>query len=165
MVHAGQPAPDRDTNPKWKVTDLLRGLTPKSLLLEWSTGFRGPQSITYTVLHKFVGYLEAQASELIWKPRCTATVAWELKQGITAKAKKTKYTGPRGEWSQGYGYITQDGYCSCGASLAAQEDGRCPGPSSDPFAADARLIESLLGRRRLSLMERMGRIPFMRVCE
>jgi hypothetical protein len=27
------------------------------------------------------------------------------------------------------------------------------------------LLESLLGRRRLSLMERMGRIPFIRVCE
>ncbi|KAK3806529.1 MAG: hypothetical protein J3R72DRAFT_465303 [Linnemannia gamsii] len=163
MVHAGQPVPDRDTNPKWQcgeqVADLLRGLTPKSLLLEWS------RSIAHAVLHKFVGYLEAQALELIWKPRCTATVEWELKQGITTKAKKTKYTGPRGDWSQGYGYITQDGYCPCGASLAAHEDGRCPGPSSDPIAADARLLESLLGRRRLGLMERMGRIPFMRVCE
>ncbi|KAK3842760.1 MAG: hypothetical protein J3R72DRAFT_508477 [Linnemannia gamsii] len=109
MVHAGQPVPDRDTNSKWQVADVLRGLTPKSLLLEWSTVFRGPQSIARAVLHDFVGYLEAQASEMIWKPRCTATVEWELKQGITAKAKKTKYTGPRGDWSQGYGYITQDG--------------------------------------------------------
>ncbi|KAG0366445.1 hypothetical protein BGX24_003681, partial [Mortierella sp. AD032] len=117
--------------------DFLRGLRPRSLLLEWGTVFRDPQSITHTFLHKFIGYLEAQASELIRKPCCAATVEWELKQGITAKVKKTKYTGPRSEWSQGYCYITQDGYCPCGASLAAHEDGCCPGPSSDPIAADA----------------------------
>jgi hypothetical protein len=52
-----------------------------------------------------------------------------------------------------------------GHSLDAHEDEHCPGSSSDPTAADARLLESLLGRRRLSLMERMGRIPFMRNCE
>ncbi|KAG9072761.1 hypothetical protein KI688_000539 [Linnemannia hyalina] len=63
-----------------------------------------------TVLHKFVGYLEAQASELIWKPRCSATIAWEQSQGISAKDKTSKYTGPRGDWSQGYGYITHDGF-------------------------------------------------------
>ncbi|KAK3842547.1 MAG: hypothetical protein J3R72DRAFT_490350 [Linnemannia gamsii] len=97
------------------------------------------QSIAHAVLHKFVGYLEAQASELIWKPRCTATVEWELKQGITAKAKKTKYTGPRGDWSQGYGYITQDGYCPCGASLAAHEDGRCPVPRGRAIVALSRM--------------------------
>ncbi|KAG9062982.1 hypothetical protein KI688_004582 [Linnemannia hyalina] len=52
-------------------------------------------SIAKTVLHKFVGYLEAQASELIWKPRCSATIAWEQSQGISAKDKTSKYTGPR----------------------------------------------------------------------
>ncbi|KAG9069730.1 hypothetical protein KI688_009055 [Linnemannia hyalina] len=52
-------------------------------------------SIAKTVLHKFVGYLEAQASELIWKPRCSATIAWEQTQGISAKNKTSKYTGPR----------------------------------------------------------------------
>ncbi|KAG9065027.1 hypothetical protein KI688_002347 [Linnemannia hyalina] len=67
-------------------------------------------SIAKTVLHKFVGYLEAQASELIWKPRCSATIAWEQSQGISAKDKTSKYTGPRGDWSQGYGYITHDGF-------------------------------------------------------
>ncbi|KAG9070494.1 hypothetical protein KI688_008032 [Linnemannia hyalina] len=67
-------------------------------------------SIAKTVLHKFVGYLEAQASELIWKPRCSATIAWEQTQGISAKNKTSKYTGPRGDWSQGYGYITHDGF-------------------------------------------------------
>jgi hypothetical protein len=48
-----------------------------------------------------------------------------------------------------------------GASLATHEDGQCPGPPSDPRAADERLLESLLGKRQLSMMERMGRIPFI----
>ncbi|KAF9904277.1 hypothetical protein EC991_002881 [Linnemannia zychae] len=66
-----------------------------------SIGLSVPKSIAQTVLYKFVGFLEAQASELIWKPRCSATIAWEQTQGISAMAKTTKYTGPRGDWTQG----------------------------------------------------------------
>jgi hypothetical protein len=117
------------------------------------------------VLYRFIGYLEDKASELIWKPRCTTTAAWEQSIGITPKAKASKYNGPRGDWSDGYRFITQPGFCPCGASLDAHEDEHCPDSSSDPTTADVRLLESLLGRRRLSLMERMGRIPFIRVCE
>jgi hypothetical protein len=95
-VHNGQPTPDREQNLKWNVSDLLRGITPKSMLVEWSLVFRSPKSIVQTVLHKFVGYLEAQASELIWKPRCSETIAWEQAQGIATKDKTSKYTGPRG---------------------------------------------------------------------
>ncbi|KAK3809605.1 MAG: hypothetical protein J3R72DRAFT_505509 [Linnemannia gamsii] len=104
-VHSGSPAPDRDENPKWNVSDLLRGITPTSMLAEWSAVFRTPISIAKTVLHKFVGYLETQASELIWKSRCSATIAWEHTQGISAKDKTSKYTGPRGDWSQGMATI------------------------------------------------------------
>ena len=93
-VHSGSPAPDREENPKWNVSDLLRGITPKSMMTEWCAVFRTPQSIAKTVLHKFVGYLETQASERIWKPRCSATIAWEQTQGISAKDKTSKYTDP-----------------------------------------------------------------------
>ncbi|KAH7030131.1 hypothetical protein BKA57DRAFT_523863 [Linnemannia elongata] len=139
-VHSGSPAPDRDKNPKWNVSDLLRGITPKSMLTEWCAVFRTPQSIAKTVLHKFIGYLETQASERIWKPRCSATIAWEQTQGISVKDKTSKYTGPRGDWSQGYGYITHDGFCPCGASLATHEDRICPGATKNPRAADERLL-------------------------
>ncbi|KAG0042758.1 hypothetical protein BGZ90_009292, partial [Linnemannia elongata] len=71
-------------------------------------GLQNPQSIAKMVLHKFVVYLETQASELIWKPRCFATIAWEQIQGIPAKGRTSEYTGPRGDWSQEYGYITRD---------------------------------------------------------
>ena len=162
-MHSGSPAPDRDKNPRWSVSDLLRGINPMSMLTEWSSVFRSPQSIAKTVLHKFVGYLEVQASELIWKPRCSATIAWEQAQGISTKNKTTKYVGPRGEWTRGYGYITRDGFCPCGASLATHEEGHCPGVTKDSRAADERLLESLLGRRKLLLMERMGRVPFIRI--
>ncbi|KAG9068962.1 hypothetical protein KI688_009852 [Linnemannia hyalina] len=93
-LHNGSPAPDRDDNLKWNVSDLLRGITPKSMLAEWSTVFRTPMSIAKTVLHKFVSYLETQALELIWKARSSETIAWEQTQGISAKDKTSKYTGP-----------------------------------------------------------------------
>ncbi|KAK5829366.1 hypothetical protein F5H01DRAFT_361244 [Linnemannia elongata] len=64
----GLPVPDRDLDPKWHVSDVLRGITPKSMLSEWSSVFRSPKSIAQTVLHKFVGYLETQSSERIWTP-------------------------------------------------------------------------------------------------
>ena len=92
-MHSGSPAPDREENPKWNVSDLLRGITPKSMLTEWSAVFRTPQSIAKTVLHKVLGYLETQATDLIWKPRCSETTAWEQTQGISAKDKTSKYTG------------------------------------------------------------------------
>ncbi|KAG9066373.1 hypothetical protein KI688_001597 [Linnemannia hyalina] len=103
----------------WNVSDLLRGITTMSMLTEWSAVFRTPMSIAKTVFHKFVGYLEAQASELIWKPRCSATITWEQTQGISAKNKTSKYTGPQGDWSQGYGYIARDGFCPA-ATIALQ---------------------------------------------
>ncbi|KAI8602897.1 hypothetical protein EDD21DRAFT_425829 [Dissophora ornata] len=76
--------------------------------------FGTPLAIAHTVIHKFVGHLEKQATELIWKPRCKTTVGREKERGITARDNKAKYTGPRGEWSDGYGYICEDGYCPCG---------------------------------------------------
>ncbi|KAK5816753.1 hypothetical protein F5H01DRAFT_405241 [Linnemannia elongata] len=109
------------TSEDWIKSDLLRGITPKSMLTEWCAVFRTPLSIAKTVLHKFVGYLDTQASERIWKPRCSATIAWEQTQGISVKDKTSKYTGPRGDWSQGYGYITRVGFCPCGASLATHD--------------------------------------------
>ncbi|OAQ24968.1 hypothetical protein K457DRAFT_1898454 [Linnemannia elongata AG-77] len=84
------------------------------MLSEWSSVFRSPNSIAQTVLHKFVGYLEAQSSELIWKPRCSEMIAWEQAQGITTKDKTSKYTDPRGDWSNGYGYIIRGGWALSG---------------------------------------------------
>jgi hypothetical protein len=58
-VHQGRPVPDRDASPKWHVSDLLRGITPMSMLTEWMAVFRTPQSIARSVIHQFVGYLES----------------------------------------------------------------------------------------------------------
>ena len=55
-MRSGSPAPDREQNLKWRVPDLLRGITPKSMLEEWSSVFRSPKSIAQTVLYKFVGF-------------------------------------------------------------------------------------------------------------
>ncbi|KAG0378949.1 hypothetical protein BGX24_002282 [Mortierella sp. AD032] len=50
------------------MASLPSSTTPKSLLPERFTIFRTLKSISKMVLHKFVGYLEMQALELIWKP-------------------------------------------------------------------------------------------------
>ncbi|KAG9071021.1 hypothetical protein KI688_008564 [Linnemannia hyalina] len=94
VAHRGSLAPDRDENPIWDVSDLLRGITPISMLTEWSAVFRTPMFISKAILHKFIGYLEAQASGLIWKPRCSETIAWEQSQGISAKDKTSTSQAP-----------------------------------------------------------------------
>ncbi|KAG9061020.1 hypothetical protein KI688_007649 [Linnemannia hyalina] len=53
-VHSGSPALDRDEKPMWNVSDLLRGITPLSMLTEWSAVFRTPMSIAKTVLQKLL---------------------------------------------------------------------------------------------------------------
>ena len=155
----GEGVYDRSPDLQWRIPDLYRSITPIPLMKEWSKVFTTPKSIAYKVIHQFVGYLEKKATELIWKPRCKATIAKEHEQGITAKQKKAKYTGPRGDWSDGYGYICEEGYCPCGSLLDVHIDGQCPGPSLNPHAADKKLLESYRGLRRLATMG-MGRTPY-----
>ncbi|KAF9370046.1 hypothetical protein BGX21_005716, partial [Mortierella sp. AD011] len=40
-------------------------------------------------IHKFVGYIEDQATELIWKPRCKATITRERELGVAGKQKES----------------------------------------------------------------------------
>ncbi|OAQ28675.1 hypothetical protein K457DRAFT_1832896 [Linnemannia elongata AG-77] len=44
----------------------------------------------------------------------------------------------------------------CGRPLAEHEEGRCPGVQNDTHAADRAVIEALLGRRRMDIMEKRG---------
>ena len=155
----GEGAFDRSTELQWSIADLYRGITPISLIKEWCAQFATPKTIARKVIHKFVGFLESQATELIWKPRCSMTIARERETGITARQKKAKYTGPRRDWSDGYGYICGEGYCPCGAPLDEHIE-QCPGAVLDPHAADQRLLQCLKGMRRLNTMEGMGKTPY-----
>ncbi|KAI8604068.1 hypothetical protein EDD21DRAFT_351260 [Dissophora ornata] len=92
---------------------------------------RTPLTIARKVIHKFVGHLERQATELIWKPRCKTTVEREKERGITTRYKESKYTGPRGQWSNGYEYICEDKHCPCGGRLEDHEGGIYPGATLD----------------------------------
>jgi ribonuclease HI len=157
----GEHCYDRAPDLTWTISDLCRAITPKSLLKEWSRFFQTPISIANKVIHKFVGHVERQASEQIWKPRCKKTVAVEKQLRITLKMKKQPYRGPRRNWSEGYGYSCAEGYCPCGSLLEDHTHGECPGPRLDPEAADRALLENLLGRRKLTTMEGMGKIPFL----
>ncbi|KAF9406698.1 hypothetical protein BGZ94_002984, partial [Podila epigama] len=67
----------------WTVGAIYRGLTPLELSQGWKDLFAVLLSVTRRLAHRFVSYLAAQATELIWRPRCTVTVAWEKQRGIT----------------------------------------------------------------------------------
>ena len=151
---------DRSPDLMWSIPHLYRGFTPRSLIKEWGEFFTTPLSITRKVIHKFVGYLEEQATELIWKPRCKTTIARERELGITGKQKRAPYVGPRGPWSDGYGFICQEGDCPCGSPLIDHINGQCPGAVLEPYVADAALLQCLKGKRRLETMEGMGRTPY-----
>lgn len=157
----GEGVPDCHPHPTWTVADLYRGITPLSLMQDWGRLFDTPMSIAQSVIHKFVGYLAAQATELIWKPRCTATISWEREQGITPAQKKAVYNGPRRDWSAGYGFKFGPDHCPCSHLLADHHNGHCPGPVRDPLAADYKLLECWLGKQHRSTMEGVGRIPFL----
>jgi hypothetical protein len=86
---------------------------------------------------------------LVWFGCCIlfvhACYSWSLffpaiRTKKTKRKGSSKYTGPRGDWSDGYGYITRAGDCVYSALLATHEGGQCPGPSSDPRAADAAAV-------------------------
>jgi len=151
---------DRSPDLQWSMAALYRGITPRSLIAEWSEYFQSPRTIARCVIHKFVGYLESQATERIWKQRCTKTIAWERAMGITGRLKKAKYAGPRGPWNEGSGYICSEGECPCGSPFNVHIDNQCPGAQLNPHVADATLLQCLQGRRKMGTMEGMGRTPY-----
>lgn len=53
---------------------------------------------------------------------------WHLRKGQDTST----YTGPQDDCNQGYGYITCDSFCLCGASLATHEDRTCLRATKDP---------------------------------
>ncbi|KAG0345198.1 hypothetical protein BGZ54_005626, partial [Gamsiella multidivaricata] len=130
---------DRSPDLAWRISGLYRGITPISLIKEWGNLFTSPPSIARQAIHKFVSFIETQATELIWKPRCNATITWEIEWGITAKMKRASYKGPRGDWSEGNGYIAtlttvrvvrcsptmQTGTALASCSAQTQRIGRC----------------------------------------
>jgi hypothetical protein len=161
MMLLGSEEAEQTESSNWNIKDLYRGITPLSLIENWTPIFGIPLSIAREVIHKFVGFLESEATERIWKPRCNATVEYERSRGITARSKKGKCQGARGLWTDGYGFICEEGFCHCGSPLEEHDDDGCPGEKNDPKEADCKLISSLVGKRRLRMMEGMGRIPFV----
>lgn len=153
--------PDIADDLKWRISDLYRGITPCSLIQHWSTFFSTPAAIARTVIHKFVRYLADQAFEMIWKPRCKTTIAWELQQGITPARKRVAYNGPAKDWDAGYGFKFGPNHCPCSRLLTDHVDGQCPGPVRDPFEADHTLLECWLGRQHRTIMGGVGKIPFL----
>jgi len=143
----------------WSIPSLYRGLSPLQLSTKWKRLFRVPASVATTIAHRFVSYLEEQATELIWKSRCTTTVEWEERRGILPANKRETYRGPRMPWSTGFDCPADR--CKCGRPITDHEANQCPGAFKDPLAADEQLLASLAGRRHPTIMERMGRIPFL----
>jgi ribonuclease HI len=143
---------------KWTVCHILRGLVPKALATEWARVFKEmPKSVVEHVSRLFCRFIEKEGREKIWKPRCERTVEWEKQHGITERRKhKPPEDRPRSQWQQIYGRKPRENECRCGRLLEEHEDDRCPGVQNDTQAADRAVIETLLGRRRMDIMERRG---------
>jgi hypothetical protein len=58
-------------------------------------------------------------------------------------------------WQQVYERKPREDECMCG-HLTKCKDGRCSGVQNDSHEADRTVIEILLGRRRLNIMEKRG---------
>ncbi|KAI8595307.1 hypothetical protein EDD21DRAFT_359150 [Dissophora ornata] len=151
---------ERTTDLTRVVSDLYCSVTPISLIKVWVPLFATPMTIAHTAIHTFVGCLERQATELIWKRRCKTAARRGKARVITARHKKPKYTRPQGKWSYGFGYIYEDDYYPCSGCLGDHGGGICPGPAFDSHGADRTLLLSLLGKKHLGTMERMRRIGF-----
>ncbi|KAK3836656.1 MAG: hypothetical protein JOS17DRAFT_734820 [Linnemannia elongata] len=143
---------------KWTVGHILRGLVPKALAIEWTRVFKDmPKSVVEHVSRLFCRFIEKEGREKIWKPRCERTVEWEKQHRITEKRKhKPPEERPRSQWQQVYGRKPRENECECGRLLAEHESGRCLGVQNDTYTADRAVIETLLGRRRMDIMERRG---------
>src|SRR5690554_1168563 len=107
-------------------------------------------SVARKVIYQFVGYLERQETELVWKSRCKTTIERERELSITPRLKRAPYKSQRDDWGDGYGYICAEGYCPCGALQHDHKDGRCPGPTLGPADTDRTLLSCLLGERQPS---------------
>ncbi|OAQ33219.1 hypothetical protein K457DRAFT_134842, partial [Linnemannia elongata AG-77] len=102
-------------------------------------------------------FIEKEGREKIWKPRCERIVEWEKQQGITERRRhKPLEERPRSQWQQIYGRKPRANECECGRPLAEHEEGRCPGVQNDTHTANRVVIEALLGRRRMDIMEKRG---------
>jgi ribonuclease HI len=143
---------------RWMAYHLYRGLVPKALTKEWGKVFKNmPESVVQHTCRLFCRFVEREARETLWKPRCEATVEWEKENGITQRQKeKTPTERRRGVWKQIYGRTQRENECLCGRDMEEHEAGRCPGEQSDTRVADQAVIDTLLGLRHMDIMERRG---------
>lgn len=76
---------------------------------------------------------------------------------ITNSIRQTRATeGQRERRRRLYGQKLREDECLCGRTRAGHDRERCPGEQNDIRVADHAVIESLLGRSRMHIMERRG---------
>ncbi|KAK3836305.1 MAG: hypothetical protein J3R72DRAFT_203424 [Linnemannia gamsii] len=143
---------------KWTACHIYRGLVPTSLAKEWGKVFKdSPDSVAQHVSRSFCRYVEMEAREQLWKPRCATTVDWEKDNHITTSMKQTRTSqGQREGWRQIYGRKLREGECLCGRAIIEHNREQCPGEQRDTRVADQAVIDTLLGLRRKDIMERRG---------
>lgn len=151
---------DEPVTSRFTVGALYRGLTPLEISQRWKALWAVPLSVSRRLAHRFVTYLAAQATERIWRPRCTLTVAWEQHRGITKARKRVYRPQSNNPWTTS-GFLLRNNCCPCGAPLQHHLGGLCPGAQANYVQADRELLQSLLGQRHLHLMARRGKIPFL----
>ncbi|KAF9973060.1 hypothetical protein BGZ75_001281 [Mortierella antarctica] len=149
-----------DRKDPWTVYSICRGLVPEALAAAWQGEFRNTTTaIAQSVVRKFCRFVESEAREKLWIPRCKGTIEWETSRGITARKKRgPPEEGARLPWKLTYGRVVQDDECQCGQKLQDHMNNKCPGEQDDPNAADQAILDSLMGRRHPGIMERRGKM-------
>ncbi|KAG9064400.1 hypothetical protein KI688_003588 [Linnemannia hyalina] len=59
-------------------------------------------------------------------------------------------------WKKIYGRKLREDECLCGRTVAEHREQRCPGEQGDTRVAHRAVIDTLLGLRRMDIMERKG---------
>ncbi|KAG9072619.1 hypothetical protein KI688_000390 [Linnemannia hyalina] len=78
-----------------------------------------------------------------------------MKHTHTTKDQRARWTQTH-RWQQIYGRKLREDEYLCGRAVAEHKEQRCPGEQSDTRVADQAVIDTLLGLRRMDIMERRG---------
>ena len=123
----------QQTEEAWTASHIYRGLVPIALAKAWDKVFKDiPASIAQHVSRLFCRYVEKEARERLWKPRCEVTVKWEMANNITASMKQKRTTERQSNgWKQIYGRKLREDECLCGRANTEHDGERCPGEQRD----------------------------------
>ncbi|KAF9549611.1 hypothetical protein EC957_003147 [Mortierella hygrophila] len=118
----------------WAVSHIYRGLVPKALVTQWSKVFKDVAESRY------------EEENIITN---------SMKRTRTTKDQRAQWTQTH-RWKQIYGRKLREDECLCGRAVTKHKEQRCSGEQNNTRVVDGAVINTLLGLRRMDIMERIG---------